>query len=225
MLAISSSDLNGNKSQRHPGYYTLYAPGILQSNLPGTECPQTRSSTPDSNTWHCRYESDSGQHACGNTIIELWNWGLMKPGEAGHLAAHPSSLTGFVDEPMVILGTSDTIALWYLPGAITNDLQASLQTHMLATLDPFTTQFTGVPEFSPARHQQGHMVWLYYLRVSADLQMDAGREWSQRSYLPAAILSGLYEAGRQAMQSLDTWSSQHNQDMQDALQHWPSVFY
>ncbi|KAI6155889.1 hypothetical protein BKA82DRAFT_169132, partial [Pisolithus tinctorius] len=50
--------------------------------------------------------------------------------------------------------------------------------------------------------------------------------------LPAAILSsvllimhpGLYDAGRQAMQSLDTWSSQHNQDMQYALQHWPSVF-
>ncbi|KIN95189.1 hypothetical protein M404DRAFT_34384 [Pisolithus tinctorius Marx 270] len=76
------------------------------------------------------------------------------------------------------------------------------------------------------------MVWLYYLRVSADLRMDASREWSQWSYLLVAILSGalsimhpgLYEAGRQAMQSLDTWLSQHNQDMQDALQHWPSVF-
>ncbi|KIO12078.1 hypothetical protein M404DRAFT_109593, partial [Pisolithus tinctorius Marx 270] len=152
--------------------------------------------------------------------------------------------------PMVILSTGNTIALWYLPGTITNDLQ----THMLATLDPLhhamsksmtsgswqknaeyfnhTSQSLGCLEFSLARHQQGHMVWLYYLRVSADLQMDAGCEWSQQSYLLAAILSGalsimhpgLYEAGRQAMQSLDTWSSQHNQDMQDALQHWPLVF-
>ncbi|KAI6138736.1 hypothetical protein BKA82DRAFT_4020683 [Pisolithus tinctorius] len=180
--------------------------------------------------------------------------GVDETQEAGHLAVHPSSLTGFVDEPMVILGTSNTIALWYLPGAITNDLQASLQTHMLATLDPLhhmmsksmtsgswqknaeyfnhTSWSPGCLEFSPARHQQGHMVWLYYLRVSTDLQMDAGCEWSQQSYLLAAILSGvlsimhpgLYEAGRQAMQLLDTWSSQHNQDMQDALQHWPLVF-
>ncbi|KAI6155592.1 hypothetical protein BKA82DRAFT_4011084 [Pisolithus tinctorius] len=180
--------------------------------------------------------------------------GVDETWEAGHLAAHPSSLTSFADEPMVILGTGNTIALWYLPSTITNDLQASPQTHMLATLDPLhhamsksmtsgswqknaeyfnhTSQSPGCLEFSPARHQQGHMVWLYYLRVSTDLQMDAGHEWSQRSYLPAAILSsallimhpGLYEAGRQAMQSLDTWSSQHNQDMQDALQHWPSVF-
>ncbi|KIO08673.1 hypothetical protein M404DRAFT_22535 [Pisolithus tinctorius Marx 270] len=95
-----------------------------------------------------------------------------------------------------------------------------------------TSQSPGCLEFSPARHQQGHMTLNFALSVSTDLQMDAGHEWSQRSYLPAAILSGalsimhpgLYEAGRQAMQSLDTWSSQHNQDMQDALQHWPSVF-
>ncbi|KAI5988640.1 hypothetical protein F5J12DRAFT_786820 [Pisolithus orientalis] len=186
--------------------------------------------------------------------LSAMEFGVDETWEAGHLAAHPSSLTGFVDEPMVILGTSDTIALWYLPGAITNDLQASLQTHMLATLDPLhhamsksmtsgswqknaeyfnhTSQSLGCLEFSPARHQQGHMVWLYYLRVSADLQMDAGHEWSQQSYLPAAIPSGalsimhpgLYDAGRQAMQLLDTWSSQHNQDMHDVLQHWPSVF-
>ncbi|KAI5993818.1 hypothetical protein F5J12DRAFT_785939 [Pisolithus orientalis] len=151
----------------------------------------------------------------------------------------------------IILGTGNTIALWYLPSAITNDLQASLQTHMLATLDPLhhamsksmtsgswwknaeyfnhTSWSPGCLEFSLARHQQGHMVWLYYLRVSADLQMDASCEWSQQSYLPAAILSGalsimhpgLYDTGRQAMQSLDTWLSQHNQDMHDALQHWP----
>ncbi|KAI6145959.1 hypothetical protein BKA82DRAFT_4016125 [Pisolithus tinctorius] len=185
------------------------------------------------------------------SVMEL---GVDETREAGHLAVHPSSLTGFVDEPMVILGTGDTIALWYLPSAITNDLQASLQTHMLATLDPLhhamsksmtsgswwknaeyfnpTSQSPGCLEFSLARHQQGHMVWSYYLRVSADLWMDASHEWSQRSYLPAAILSGallimhpgLYDTGRQAMQLLDTWSSQHNQDMQDALQHWPLVF-
>ncbi|KAI6019589.1 hypothetical protein F5J12DRAFT_780726 [Pisolithus orientalis] len=62
--------------------------------------------------------------------------GVDETQEAGHLAAHPSSLTSFVDEPMVILGTGNTIALWYLPSAITNDLQASLQTHMLATSGP-----------------------------------------------------------------------------------------
>ncbi|KAI6010803.1 hypothetical protein F5J12DRAFT_781786 [Pisolithus orientalis] len=180
--------------------------------------------------------------------------GVDETWEAGHLVAHPSSLTGFVVEAMVILGTSDTIALWYLPSALTNDLQASLQTHMPATLDPLhhallksmisgswqknaeyfnqTSWSLGCLEFSPARHQEGHMVWLYYLRISADLQMDAGHEWSQWSYLPAAILSsallimhpGLYDTGKQAMQSLDTWSNQHNQDMQDALQHWLLVF-
>ncbi|KIO09189.1 hypothetical protein M404DRAFT_132683 [Pisolithus tinctorius Marx 270] len=125
--------------------------------------------------------------------------GVDETQEAGHLAAHPSSLTGFVDEPMVILSTGNTIALWYLPSTITNDLQvsssisftlyiiqASLQTHMLATLDPLhhamsksmtsgswwknaeyfnhTSQSPGCLEFSLARHQQGHMVWLYYLR-------------------------------------------------------------
>ncbi|KAI6139437.1 hypothetical protein BKA82DRAFT_25549 [Pisolithus tinctorius] len=193
--------------------------------------------------------------------------GVDETQEVGHLAAHPSSLTSFVDEPMVILGTGNTIALWYLPGAITNDLQvssnisftlymiqASLQTHMLATLDPLhhamsksmtsgswqknaeyfnhTSWSLGCLEFSPARHQQGHMTPNFAPSVSADLRMDASHEWSQRSYLLAAILSsalsimhpGLYDAGRQAMQSLDTWLSQHNQDMQDALQHWRSVF-
>ncbi|KAI6154971.1 hypothetical protein BKA82DRAFT_4348053 [Pisolithus tinctorius] len=167
--------------------------------------------------------------------------GVDETQEAGHLAAHPSSLTGFVDEPMVILSTGNTIALWYLPSTITNDLQvsssisftlyiiqASLQTHMLATLDPLhhaMSKITGVPGVFPGQAPTGAY-------VSTDLQMDASCEWSQQSYLPAAILSsalsimhpGLYEAGRQAMQSLDTWSSQHNQDMQDALQHWLSVF-
>ncbi|KAI6154912.1 hypothetical protein BKA82DRAFT_4010629 [Pisolithus tinctorius] len=208
--------------------------------------------------------------AYNNRMPFCYGIGVDETQEAGHLEVHPSSLTSFVDEPMVILGTSETIALWYLPDTITNDLQASLQTHMLATLDPLhhtllksmtsgswqknaeyfnqTSWSLGCLEFFPARHQQGHMVWLYYLRsmslkwhpdpenfapsVSTDLWMDASCEWSQWSYLLAAILSsaflimhpGLYDTRRQAMQSLDTWLSQHNQDMQDALQHWPSVF-
>ncbi|KAI6144297.1 hypothetical protein BKA82DRAFT_4016992 [Pisolithus tinctorius] len=160
------------------------------------------------------------------SVFQLWNWGLMKPGRQATWQAHPSSLTGFVDEPTVILGTGNTIALWYLPGAITNDLQASLQTHMLATLDPLhhtMSKITRVPGVFPGQAPTG----AYGMAI-----LPQGCEWSQRSYLLAAILSGalsimhpgLYEAGRQAMQSLDTWSSQHNQDMQDALQHWPSVF-
>ncbi|KIN95195.1 hypothetical protein M404DRAFT_34387 [Pisolithus tinctorius Marx 270] len=80
--------------------------------------------------------------------------GVDETWEAGHLAVHPSSLTGFVDEPMVILGTGDTIALWYLPGAITNDLQ----THMLATLDPLhhaMSKITGVPGVFPGQAPTG----------------------------------------------------------------------
>ncbi|KAI5991059.1 hypothetical protein F5J12DRAFT_786395 [Pisolithus orientalis] len=141
--------------------------------------------------------------------------GVDETQEAGHLAAHPSSLTGFVDEPMVILGTSDTIALWYLPSAITDDLQASLQTHMLATLDPLhhamsksmtsgswqknaeyfnhTSWSPGCQEFSQPGTNRG--IWYGYITsgtmnfspsVSTDLQMDAGHEWSQQSYLLAA---------------------------------------
>ncbi|KAI6028909.1 hypothetical protein F5J12DRAFT_889413 [Pisolithus orientalis] len=80
--------------------------------------------------------------------------GVDKTQEAGHLAAHPSSLTSFVDEPMVILGTGNTIALWYLPSAITNDLQ----THMLATLDPLhhaMSKITGVPGVFPGQAPTG----------------------------------------------------------------------
>ncbi|KAI5983608.1 hypothetical protein F5J12DRAFT_787810 [Pisolithus orientalis] len=145
---------------------------------------------------------------CNNTLA--WFWTMDLPQDSA-----------MNDRDVGILSSQHTIALWYLPGAITNDLQASLQTHMLATLDPLHHTMSksmtsgswwknaeyfnhaswslGCLEFSLARHQQGHMVWLYYLR-------------------------GLYDTGRQAMQSLDTWLSQHNQDMHDALQHWPSVF-
>ncbi|KAI6010721.1 hypothetical protein F5J12DRAFT_781723 [Pisolithus orientalis] len=250
MLTIWSSILNGNKSQCHLGYYTLYALEFSSQTFPGLNAPK-----PDPPLYIPTHgivamnQIVASMHAAYNNrkqsgIDLTWlsehlsamELGVDETQEAGHLAVHPSSLTGFVDEPMVILGTSNTIALWYLPSAITNDLQASLQTHMLATLDPLhhamSKSMTGCLEFSPARHQQGHMVWLYYLRVSTDLQMDASCEWSQWSYPLAAILSsalsimhpGLYDTGRQAMQSLDTWLSQHNQDMHDALQHWPSVF-
>ncbi|KAI5981886.1 hypothetical protein F5J12DRAFT_788484 [Pisolithus orientalis] len=150
--------------------------------------------------------------------------GVDETQEAGHLAAHPSTLTSFVDEPT-----------------------ASLQTHMLATLDPLhhamsksmtigswhknaesfnhTSWSPGCLEFSLARYQQGHMVWLYYLRDD-----DAGHEWSQQSYLLAAILSGalsimhpgLYDAGRQAMQSLDTWSIFTNVSI---ISNWTTPFH
>ncbi|KAI6000138.1 hypothetical protein F5J12DRAFT_784451 [Pisolithus orientalis] len=238
-------------------YYTLQLPGL---NAPEPDPPlyiPTHGIVAMNQIVASMHAAYNNRKQSGIDLIQLsehlsaMELGVDETWEAGHLAVHPSSLTGFVDEPMVILGTSDTIALWYLPGAITNDLQASLQTHMLATLDPLhhamsknmtsgswqknaeyfnhTSWSPGYLEFSLARHQQGHMVWLYYLRASADLQMDASHEWSQQSYLLAAILSsalsimhpGLYDAGRQAMQSLDTWSSQHNQDMHDALQHWP----
>jgi len=39
------------------------------------------------------------------------------------LRRHPSSLTGTLSQPTIILGEGDTIALWYLPGALARCIQ------------------------------------------------------------------------------------------------------
>jgi len=39
------------------------------------------------------------------------------------LCRHPSSLSGTLSQPTIILGDGDTIALWYLPGALAPCIQ------------------------------------------------------------------------------------------------------
>ena len=52
--------------------------------------------------------------------------------EAALLVKHPSGITphaGFpplLDRPTIILGEGNTIVMWYLPGALTNNAQVSI---------------------------------------------------------------------------------------------------
>ena len=39
------------------------------------------------------------------------------------LRRHPSSLSGLLDHPTIILGEGNTIALWYLPSALAPCMQ------------------------------------------------------------------------------------------------------
>ena len=55
----------------------------------------------------------------------------MQPGtneeqESRVLQKHPSSLSGMLDCPTIILGEGDTIALWYLPGALAPCIQVRI---------------------------------------------------------------------------------------------------
>ena len=43
--------------------------------------------------------------------------------EAQLLAKYPSLLSGYIDCPTVILGEGGTIAVWYLPGAVSRTMQ------------------------------------------------------------------------------------------------------
>ncbi|KAL4072403.1 hypothetical protein V8B97DRAFT_2023561 [Scleroderma yunnanense] len=149
------------------------------------------------------------------------------------LSRHPSSVTGYLDMPAIILGKGDTIALWYLPGG----LAWPMQEHVLGTIYPlehslkqsisdFFTQddhrLSGCLEFSPARHELGHATWEDDPAISSALATDAGRQ----------ILSGtlsimhplLYDAGLEAMKALRQWSAVADHAMSDALFQWPIVY-
>ena len=54
----------------------------------------------------------------------------MEPGsnldrEAQLVKNFPSSITGLVDKPAIILGEGGTIVLWYIPGAIARSTQVT----------------------------------------------------------------------------------------------------
>ncbi|KAL4062666.1 hypothetical protein V8B97DRAFT_1919406 [Scleroderma yunnanense] len=53
--------------------------------------------------------------------------GLNVDREALLLSRHQSSVTGYLDMPVIILGKGDTIALWYLPGGLAWPMQNSPQ--------------------------------------------------------------------------------------------------
>ncbi|KIM56178.1 hypothetical protein SCLCIDRAFT_133151, partial [Scleroderma citrinum Foug A] len=58
--------------------------------------------------------------------------GMNEEQENRVLQQHPSSLSGMLDHPTIILGEGDTIAMWYLPGA----LAPCLQDHIADSIDP-----------------------------------------------------------------------------------------
>ena len=62
--------------------------------------------------------------------------------------------------------------------------------------------------------------------------MSEGKDWAKNICLPSALLSGalsimhppLYAAGLQAREKLDAWSRENSPAMQDALEHWLTVY-
>ncbi|KIM64054.1 hypothetical protein SCLCIDRAFT_45585, partial [Scleroderma citrinum Foug A] len=181
---------------------------------------------------------------------------FMQPGtneeqESRVLQKHPSSLSGMLDHPTIILGEGDTIALWYLPGA----LAPCIQDHIADSIDPLahpleksitnkswrtTHQYFkedldiyGCLEFSLAQHMLGHtMCTSYLLMVSQDLASPSGNQWTKDICLPSTILSGvlstihpsLYNAGHLAMERLTEWATGNDPSMAAALSHWSTVF-
>ncbi|KAL4074105.1 hypothetical protein J3A83DRAFT_4371387 [Scleroderma citrinum] len=177
--------------------------------------------------------------------------GLDVDREALLLSRHPSSVTGYLDMPAIILGKGDTIALWYLPGG----LAWPMQEHVLGTIYPLEHslkqsiseqswhtsssffkqddhRLSGCLEFSPARHELGHATWEDDPAISSTLATDASRQWLPDICLPARILSGtlsvmhppLYDAGLEAMKALRQWSAVADHAMSDALFQWPTVY-
>ncbi|KIM60191.1 hypothetical protein SCLCIDRAFT_124858, partial [Scleroderma citrinum Foug A] len=91
---------------------------------------------------------------------------------------------------------------------------------------------SGCLEFSPARHMQGYSVRLHTPSVSTRLSTSEGKDWAKNICLPFALLSGalsimhppLYAAGLQVREKLDAWSRENSPAMQDALEHWSTVY-
>ncbi|KAI6002363.1 hypothetical protein F5J12DRAFT_783844 [Pisolithus orientalis] len=54
------------------------------------------------------------------------------------LSTHPPCLSGFLDTPAIILGEGDTIALWYLPSAISQ----AMQDQMVGAIPPLSNILT-----------------------------------------------------------------------------------
>ncbi|KAL4073041.1 hypothetical protein V8B97DRAFT_1855332, partial [Scleroderma yunnanense] len=145
---------------------------------------------------------------------------------------HPLAITSIggipaiISEPAMILWEGDTIALWYLSGALARPIQVSSVHNYhneiycyvkICTNQTWRTSsnyFTngGIPsgclEFSPARHLQGHETWKHQPTVSANLATVTRKQWIENICLPSALLSGalsiihpsLYQVGLQTME-------------------------
>ncbi|KIM60371.1 hypothetical protein SCLCIDRAFT_54569, partial [Scleroderma citrinum Foug A] len=161
-----------------------------------------------------------------------------------------SDVPAILSEPSIILGEGDSITLWYLPRA----LAKPIQNHIVSSLFPLHEKLrrsitnqswrnseqyfrqggtpSGCLEFSPARHMQGHSTWKHTPSVSAGLSTSEGKDWAKNICLPSALLSGalsimhppLYAAGLQVREKLDAWSRENSPAMQDALEHWSTVY-
>ncbi|KAL4075202.1 hypothetical protein V8B97DRAFT_2022218 [Scleroderma yunnanense] len=159
------------------------------------------------------------------------------------LDRHPPAITGIggipaiISESAIILGEGDTIALWYLPGALARPMPSHIMAGLGPLHDPFQRSITnkgwrissnyfrnggissGCLEFSPARHLWGHETWKHQPMV-------------ENICLPSALLSGalstmhpsLYQAGLQAMEGLNAWSAEQDGIMVEALAHWSTVY-
>ncbi|KIM59776.1 hypothetical protein SCLCIDRAFT_81394, partial [Scleroderma citrinum Foug A] len=136
--------------------------------------------------------------------------------------------------PTIILGKGNTIVMWYLPGAMTNNAQKQMWDSLESLSDVLDKSIVGQNwwtkpdyfkpeslarclEFAPAIHQLGH---------------SSGRSWASQMTFPSAMLSAalsimhlpLYNAGLHRMEVLSSWAEQNDKGMDDALDTWSTVY-
>ncbi|KAL4073063.1 hypothetical protein V8B97DRAFT_2023329 [Scleroderma yunnanense] len=139
-------------------------------------------------------------HCCIDLIWLSESLGSMKSGlnvnrEVWLLSKHLSSVTGYLDTLVIILGKGDTIALGYLPSSLAqpmqehvlgmiyplyNALKQSISDKSWQTSSNFISQdnhrLSSCLDFSPARHELGHSTWEDESAISSALSTNASRQ-------------------------------------------------
>ncbi|KAL4068882.1 hypothetical protein V8B97DRAFT_2024555 [Scleroderma yunnanense] len=138
--------------------------------------------------------------------------GIDSEQEACLILNYPPSRQGeLLTCPTVVLENGGTIALWYLPNALSHTTQATI----LQSLPPL---LAGCLEFTPASQMQGHMTHLFSPMISTDLNTDTTFQWTNDMTIPNSILSGalsvmhlqLYDVGIQGIQSMKHWATDNH---------------
>ncbi|KAL4075121.1 hypothetical protein V8B97DRAFT_2022177 [Scleroderma yunnanense] len=179
--------------------------------------------------------------------------GIDSEQEAHLILNYPPSGQGeLLTCPTVVLGNGGTIALWYLPNALSCAAQATILQSLLPLQEQLASsivaaaeddRLVGCLEFTPASHMQGHMTCLFGPMILMDLNTNTMFQWANNMTILNSILSGalsvmhlqLYDAGIQGIWRMKYWATDNHphiswydilasvSDYKDCIMHIPSL--
>ncbi|KAL4062310.1 hypothetical protein V8B97DRAFT_2026852 [Scleroderma yunnanense] len=165
--------------------------------------------------------------------------GIDSEQEAHFILNYPPSRHGeLLIHPTVVLGNDGTIAVWYLPNALSCPTEVLFvvlllpfhlyfQDTTLRSLLPLQEQLAssiddrlvGCLEFTPTSQIQGHTTCFFNPTISTDLNTEATFQWGRNMATPNSIISGAL-----SIMLLQIYNMEQHPHMHEALSIWPIAF-